>query len=56
MRVRSAAPYDYEALCLVIKEIDDYHQVALSRFFRYNAGEARPLSWLMDIVANPEMT
>ena len=56
MIVRGAAPYDYEALCVVIREIDDYHQVALPHFFRRNPGEARPLSWLMDILANPEMT
>lgn len=56
MNVRGAAPFDYDALCAVIKEIDDYHQRALPHFFRQNLGVARPLSWLMDILANPEMT
>ena len=55
MIVRPAAPHDYNSLCIVIKEIDDYHQVALPHFYRPNEGDARPLSWLMDTLANPEM-
>jgi diamine N-acetyltransferase len=56
MTVRSAAPYDYDALCALIKEIDDYHRVAEPHFFREHLGVPRPLQWLMDILANPEMT
>ncbi len=49
MIVRGAAPYDYQQLCIVIAEIDQYHREALPHFFRRNPGEARPLQWLWAI-------
>ena len=52
--IRVARRDDYEELCTVIKELDDFHADALPRFFRRFDGAARSLEWFSATLESPE--
>ncbi|HEX3054491.1 MAG TPA: GNAT family N-acetyltransferase [Aggregatilineaceae bacterium] len=52
--IRVARHDDYEGLCAVMRELDDFHADALPRFFRHFDEPARPVQWFIDALNNPE--
>jgi len=51
--IRVARRDDYEELCTVIKELDDFHADALPRFCRRFDGAARSLEWFSAALESP---
>jgi ribosomal protein S18 acetylase RimI-like enzyme len=52
--VRAATRADYDALCMVIQEIDAFHADAIPHFFQHFDGPARSWTWFMDALDNPD--
>ena len=52
--IRVARRDDYEGLCAVIKELDDFHADALPRFFHRFDGPARSLEWFTEALESPD--
>jgi ribosomal protein S18 acetylase RimI-like enzyme len=51
--IRLARRDDYDGLCAVLRELDDFHADALPRFFRHVDEAPRPLEWFTEALENP---
>jgi ribosomal protein S18 acetylase RimI-like enzyme len=52
--IRVARRDDYEGLCAISKELDDFHADALPRFFHRFDGPARSLEWFTEALESPD--